>query len=564
MISVSGRKWQEKRFSKRLVEKLQQNYNFSKILSQLIVTRNFDQNEIHLINNHLHLSNIFKKNHDFIESVKLVEIAIKNKEIVCILGDYDVDGSVSTSLLVKFFKNIKHPYFYYIPDREKDGYGASKKLFEKLIKKKPKLIIMVDCGSSSFEAIDYLNENNIKSIVIDHHEITKPYPNANIIINPKKDNGYIEYNYLCATTLTYFFLEILINKIKCKIDLRKYLIFVLLATVCDVMPIRKLNRLIAKIALKEFNIDKNYQLNELYKLSKKKNKLNINDLGFLIGPILNSGGRLGKSNYATEFLSSENLQFINKKLLDLINLNNKRKKIESAILENIDFDKIENENKNVIIYYDPNINEGLIGIIAARLKDYFNKPAIVITNSSNLLKGSARSIYDYNIGRVIKNSMLKDIILNGGGHIMAAGFTLKKEMLPTFTKFILNDFLKNHTSIESSFKYDAEISSSAFNNNFYKDINRMAPFGNGNPLPTFLIKNLRVIKSTIIKDKYISCILKPKIGFSINSISFNSINGGIGHHLLNYKKNFNLIGQITQNFWNNKKTLQLIIKDIIL
>ena len=205
MISVSGRKWQERKFNNNLAEKTQQDYNFSKILSQLIVSRNFTKNEIHLIDNNLHLSNVFQNNQDFIKSVKLLEEVIKNKENICILGDYDVDGSASTSLFIKFFESINHPYFYYIPDREKDGYGASKKLFEKLIKKKPKLVIMVDCGSTSVEAIDYLNEKKVKSLVIDHHEMTKPFPKANIIINPKKDNGYIKYDYLCATTLTYFF-----------------------------------------------------------------------------------------------------------------------------------------------------------------------------------------------------------------------------------------------------------------------------------------------------------------------------------------------------------------------
>ena len=164
------------------------------------------------------------------------------------------------------------------------------------------------------------------------------------------------------------------------------------------MPLRKLNRLIAIDFLKEFNIKKNLALYELFNLNNKKNKLNINDLGYLIGPILNAGGRLGKSNYATELLSTDDPKIINDRSIALIKLNNKRKEIETLILDEVNFDKIEKANKNVIIYYNPNINEGLIGIIAARLKDYFNKPSIVIT-VSDLLKGSARSIYNYNIGR---------------------------------------------------------------------------------------------------------------------------------------------------------------------
>ena len=564
MISVSGKKWEEKKTNKNSIEKLKQDYNFSDILSKLVISKKFDRTELSTIDNHLKLNNIFLKNIDFKKSVELVTSSINNREKICILGDYDVDGSTATSLFIRFLTDIKHPFFYYIPDREKDGYGATKKLFQKLIIKKPELIIMVDCGSTSNEAIDFLNENNIKSLIIDHHEINKPFPNANVIINPKKDNGYIEYDYLCAATLTYFFLDLLALKIKCKLKISNYLIYVLLATVCDVMPLRKLNRLIALNALKDFDINNNAAFSEIFTLNNKKNKLGINDLGFLIGPILNAGGRLGKSNYASELLSSDNLEIIKLRSSELIKLNDKRKKIESIILDEIDFEKIENENKDVVIYYNPNINEGLIGIIAARLKDYFNKPSIVITVSNELLKGSARSVLNYNIGRAIKNSLDNNIIINGGGHNAAAGFTLNKANLKNFKDFILKDFLDSGSSRDNIFLYDAEVSSLALNVDFYTDIRKLEPFGNGNTTPTFLLKDLKVIKTTILNKKHISLILKSKSGFTIKSISFNAVNNRVGEYLLNYKNNLNVLGQINENIWNNKKNLQLTISDVIL
>ena len=506
MISVSGKKWEQKKTNKNLIEKLKQDYNFNEIVSRLIVSRKFDPTELSTIDSDLKLNNVFLNNDDFKKSIKLLTDSINNKEYICILGDYDVDGSAATSLFVRFFESIKHPFFYYIPDREKDGYGASKKLFEKLILEKPKLIIMVDCGSTSNEAVAFLNDNRIKSLIIDHHEINEPYPNANAIINPKKNNGYIEYDYLCATTLVYFFLDFLNQIIKSKIILSDYLIYVLLATVCDVMPIRKLNRLIALTTLKNFDIKKNKAFNVLFNLNNKKDKLNINDLGYLIGPILNAGGRLGKSRYATELLSTDDLSFVDVRSNELIKLNNKRKEIETLILDEIDFQKIENENKDIIIYYNPNINEGLIGIIAARLKDYFNKPSIVITSSNQLLKGSARSVYDFNIGRAIKNSLDRSIIIGGGGHNMAAGFTLKKTNLKKFKDFIIKNYLDSGLSKNHTFLYDAEVSSLALNPDFFSDIKKLEPYGNGNPVPTFLLKDLKVIKARIINDKHISLI----------------------------------------------------------
>jgi single-stranded-DNA-specific exonuclease len=564
MISVSGKKWEQKKTNKISIEKLKQDYNFSDILSRLVLSRKFDQTELISIDNNLDLNNVFCKNIDFQKSIELVSNSINNRENICILGDYDVDGSAATSLFIRFFKSLKHTFFYYIPDREKDGYGATKKLFKKLILKKPHLVIMVDCGSTSNEAIAYLNDNKIKSLIIDHHEINKPFPKADSIINPKKNNGYIEYDYLCATTLTYFFLDLLCKKIKSKIKMSDYLIYVLLATVCDVMPLRKLNRLIALTALKNFDINKNLAFSELFNLNNKKNKLNVNDLGYLIGPILNAGGRLGKSSFASELLSSDKLEIVNIKSNELIKLNNKRKEIEKLILDEIDFQKIENENKDVIIYYNPNINEGLIGIIAARLKDHFNKPSIVITASNELLKGSARSVFNYNIGRTIKNSLDNNIIINGGGHNAAAGFTLDKANLKNFENFILEDFFKKIVVKNQSFKYDAEVSSLALNMDFYTEIKKLEPFGTGNPSPTFLLKDLKIVKTTILDNKHISLILKSKTGLSIKSISFNSINNKVGQYLLNYKNNLNILGQINENIWNNKKTLQLTIRDVII
>jgi single-stranded-DNA-specific exonuclease len=564
MISISGKKWEQKKINQNLVDKIKQDFNFSDISSRLIISKKFEDDEIATINTDLDLNNVFLNNEDFNKSIKLVVNCINNNEKICILGDYDVDGSAATSLFVKFLESINHSFFYYIPDREKDGYGATKKLFQKLILERPKLIIMVDCGSTSNEAIDFLNKNEIKSLIIDHHEINKPFPNANSIINPKKDNGYKQYDYLCASSLSYFFLDLLIKETKSEINISDYLIYVLLATVCDVMPLRKLNRLIALNALKNFDITKNLSLYTLFELNKKKNKININDLGYLIGPILNAGGRLGKSQYATELLSSNNDLVIKDRSTYLIKLNNKRKEIETLILNEIDFQKIEKENKEVIIYYNPNINEGLIGIIAARLKDYFNKPSIVITASNELLKGSARSIYSYNIGRVIKNSLDQGIILKGGGHNMAAGFTLNKAKLKDFENYILEDFLKSNTVNNNIFSYESEISPLAFNQDFYNDIKKLEPFGTGNSVPTFMLRDLKIIKPIVLNNKHISAILKSKTGFSIKSISFNSINTKIGDYLMNFKNNVNVIGQINENIWNNKKTLQLTIRDLIL
>jgi single-stranded-DNA-specific exonuclease len=566
MISVSNKEWSERKFSTNLVDKLSQDNNFSQILSKLIISRNFNDEEIHSIKHfkNINFSNVFKFNEDYKQSIDLVIKCIKNKEPICIFGDYDVDGSCSTALLLKFFKSINHPVYFYIPDRAKDGYGPNIKLFKEILKKNPKLIILVDCGSNSNDAINFLNERKINSLIIDHHQINKPYPKANSIINPKKDNGYMEYDYFCATTLTYFFLELLSEKIKTNFIIKDYLIFVLLATVCDVMPLRYVNRLIALKTLDEFNLDKITPIKKIYEFLNKSNKITINDLGYLLGPILNAGGRLGFSSYAVKLLSSNDEKEIDLIIKKLVELNEKRKSFEETILNNIDYKKIEVENENVIIYYHPSINEGLIGIIAARLKDIFNKPAIVITSSQNLLKGSARSISGFDIGLVFKNALDNKLIIKGGGHKMAAGFSLDKNNLKSFRKFIDNSYKKMCKNLNSNFLYESKISTSVFNSNFNVEINKLYPFGQGNTEPVFLFENLKIIKSKVLNNKHISNIFVSKSGFSIKSIAFNSINEAIGNYLLNYKKEINVIGYLNDNYWNNKKILQLVVKDLII
>jgi len=564
MISVSGKIWTEQKVNKNLIKKFKQDYGLGEILSKLIISRNYDSSEIHGINNKQKLKNIFKNDKDFHEASLILLKTIKNNENICILGDYDVDGTCATSLLVRYFTHINQKHFFYIPDRTEDGYGASKKLFQKLILKKPNLIIMVDCGSTSHEAIDYLNKNNIKSIIIDHHEIDKPYPKSNVIINPKKESIQKENSLLCATALTYFFVEDLIQKTKSDFKLSNFLIYVLLATICDVMPLRKINKIIANNTIDKFDIQNYAALNYIFKQYNLKKKLTIDDLGFLIGPIINAGGRLNHSNYAVELLSTDNLEIINDRAKKLINLNNKRKIIEQNILDEIDFEKIKNENKHVIIYYKNNLNEGIIGIIASRLKDYFNKPSIVITKSNDKLKASARSTSSYNIGYLIKSLIDNNIIIGGGGHNMAAGFTMKKTNIKLLDNFIQNDYFKKNSNQVSLNKYDFQLSSSAIKNKLMNDINMLKPFGNSNFLPILLINNLKVIKYNVINNKHLSVVLKPDTGVSIKGICFNCLNTNIGHYLLSYKEKINIIAQIQENIWNNKKTIQLNIKDLIL
>ena len=563
MESVSGKYWEESKINQRIFEKIKSENNFPDIINKLILLRSFNKEEIFTINNKIKLINPFFRIKDFDVSFNTLKETIEKKGKILIIGDYDVDGIVSTALFIKFLKILNYPYDFYIPDRLKDGYGASLKLIKKLIKKKPNLVIMLDCGSNSNESVELLNMNSINSIIIDHHEIHKPYPKTKNLINPKKECDYENFNYLCSASITFFFIDYFLNKEKLKNDFNQNLIYVLLATVCDVMPLRYINRIIAKNILQNFDFNKNYFFNKLFEISKINRPLNIEDLGFLIGPMINSSGRIGNPNKAVNLLIATENKLVDKLISELIELNKKRKNIEENIIKNLDFSKINNKNTNVIILILNSVNEGLIGILASKIKEYFNKPSIVFTQSGNYLKGSARSTENFNIGHLIKLGIDKGIIKHGGGHNLAAGLLIEKKNFNKFVNFM--NLSHNQIVKDNNIKrYISKITLSAVNQNFYNELSLMEPFGSNNQNPVFLIENVFIIKSSVIKNKFVTCILKSKINKSVSAISFNLINSEISKYLLNYKKEIKILAQIKQNTWNNKKTLQLNILDVVI
>jgi len=563
MKSVSGKYWEESKINQRIYEKIKSENNFTDIINKLILLRNFDKEEIFTIDNKIELINPFFRIKDFENSYKALKETIEKKGKILIIGDYDVDGIVSTALFIKFLKILDYPYDFYIPDRLNDGYGASLSLINKLIKKKPNLVIMLDCGSNSKDTVDLLNLNGINSIIIDHHEIYKPYPKTKNLINPKKKCDYENLNYLCSASITYFFIDYFLNKEKLKNDFNVNLIYVLLATVCDVMPLRHINRIIAKNILQNFDFNKNYFFKKLFEISKINRPLNIEDLGFLIGPMINSSGRIGNPNKAVNLLIATENDLVDKLISDLIELNKKRKDIEENIIKSLDFSKINSENPDVIILILNSVNEGLIGILASKIKEYFNKPSIVFTQSGNCLKGSGRSTENFNMGQLIKLGIDKGIIKHGGGHNLAAGLLIEKNKFNEFKDY-MNLSYKKIIKDNNIKEYVSKITLSAVNQSFYNELSLIEPFGSNNQNPVFLIENVTIVKSTIIKNKFVSCILGSKINKSVNAISFNLINSEISKYLLNYKKEIKILAQIKQNTWNNKKSLQLNILDVII
>ena len=560
MISITGNIWEEIKTNNRLAQKIKQDFKFSENISKLLVNRNFSKEEIFSLNNSIDFLNPFLNNFDFINSKKLILDFIIKKKKIMVIGDYDVDGTVSTSMLINFFKNINHPCDFYIPDRFLDGYGVSKDLFKKLNDKLTELIIIVDSGSKSHEAIKYLNSLKIKSIIIDHHEIYKPFPKSNALINPKKfDKVNHEQKNLCASALVYFLIDILNKELNQNNPHKSNLFLTALATICDVMPLRGLNRNIVMKAFKDYNYNNSYFINYLLTKIKKTNNLDYDDFGYLIGPILNSGGRLNKSNLPIYLMTSSNKLEIEKVSNKLMSLNNKRKEIEKQLINEIREKNLIWIKNKILIVKDLNIPEGLIGIIATRFLEKFNKSTIVITQSRDLLKGSARSTSDINIGSIVNNAVIKKILVNGGGHQMAAGLSIKKNNFNSFKKYLEEQITSDSDNVKT---YNSKISSSSINKEFVKDLYKLAPFGNANKKPVFFIEKFKIFKPKIINNSHIHCLLKDSKNKFFESFAFNSLNTKIGDYLLNYKNEINIMCEF--NLYGLKKDkINIHIVDII-
>jgi len=575
--SITGKNWIFKKFENSDVKMYSENYNLKEIIARLIAIRKNNIDDINLFLNPKiknNLPNPFELK-DMNKAIERVYESIKKRETIGIFGDYDVDGASSAALLVKYFLSISQSIETYVPDRKKEGYGPNVNAFNHLISNGSNLIFTVDCGTLSYEPINIAKDKKIDVIVLDHHKSDTKLPNAYAIVNPNRYDDDSKLNYLCAAGVCFVFLVALNNKLRKenwfklnKIpepNILEFLDLVALATVCDVVPLIKLNRALVKQGLAVLKKRKNLGLKTLYDLCNIKSKPTTYDLGFALGPRINAGGRVGKSSHGMNLLISQNPEKAYKIALDLEKYNTERKSIESILSKEI-FSKAKNyHNHSVLVLSGINWHEGVIGIIASRVKEKYNKPTILISIENNIGKGSARSIFGFDIGSQIIKAVQLGILKKGGGHNMAGGFTIEKKNIDKFRDFLIMNFENSKIDNFDNFNLylDSIIAPSAINENFYNDIEILEPFGSGNNEPKFVVEALKVIKSDIVGDNHIKSILSGKDGTTFKSIAWNAVNSPL-EKILNKenKRLFNAVGKMKLNEWHGQKSIEFIIEDI--
>ena len=575
--SVSGKNWISKEFNSDDIDFFKTNFFLDEIVAKLLSIRKIKKEEIKFfldpsIKNILPNPFVLK---DMDKGIDRTISAILKKEKIGIFGDYDVDGATSTAILGQYFKLLNINFEIYIPDRKSEGFGPNKKAFLEFINLGVNLIFTVDCGTLSFEPISYAKKEKIDVIILDHHQSDIKLPDAHSIINPNRMDDRSELNYLCAAGVCFLFLIALNKKLRDKNwfelnlikepDLINILDLVSLGTVCDVVPLIGLNRAIVRQGLKILKKKNNLGLKTLIELNNIENNITAYHLGYVLGPRINAGGRVGRSSDGAKLLLNSNAQETFKIASDLNKYNKERQVLEAELLKKILNTNYQYNSDPVIILYGENWHEGIIGIIAARLKEKFNKPVIVISVNSGLGKGSSRSIHGFDIGSSIIAAVQNGLLVKGGGHKMAAGFTIDMVNFADFKQFILGKFksVNMNLSGKKNYYFDTEIAPSAVNISFYEKINLLSPFGSGNLEPRFLIKNVKVINSKIVAEKHIKSVLIGSDSSIIKTISFNSVETELSSYLLKKNiKSFNIVGKLSLNEWRGQKNVEFIIDDI--
>ena len=578
--------WKVSPYDEKKELAIYQKFGFSEILSKLLSIRNI---ELDQVENYLNptLRNLMKDPYELLDMQKGVDVvynSIINNQNICIFGDYDVDGISSSALMKNFFDLVGISSTIYIPDRISEGYGPNSEAFKKLkTENKIDLILTVDCGVSAFDACKTGKELGFKIVITDHHLGNSELPQADAIINPNRLDEKTEYTNLAGVGVAFMFLVALNKKLResnfyknknmKEVDLLQFLDLVALGTICDVVPLIGLNRAFVKQGLKVIHQRKNLGLKSLIDVSGIDEEVNTYHIGFILGPRINATGRIGGSDLSTKLLylkdSFECLKLA--KNLDLCN--QERQNIEKDILD--EALKIVEEQKlyenNIIFIEGEKWHEGIIGIIASRIKDKYEKPTIVLTKLDNGYRGSCRSIHGVDIGSAIIEGKLKNIISDGGGHAMAGGFSIEHSKLQELKDFF-NEKLGptiEHCINNKEREADLILECKSLSTKLVNEIDKMGPFGAGNHKPKIILKNVVILKIDLIgKNKTNLRLLVAdddvnKLSNSIVAMCFRSGADDNLYKSLRRGDKISLFGELNINNWMGKQSIQFIIEDFL-
>lgn len=566
-------------------------YALSELVSRLIVNRNIISDEMirSYINPDFDKFHEAREMKDLEKSVDILSEKIKAQNKIRIVGDYDVDGVISIYILYSALKRCNANVDYEIPDRIKDGYGINMNIIKQAKEDGVDTILTCDNGISAIDQIKYAKELGITVIVTDHHDIPFVEKENNVrefislsadaVVNPKQSECNYKFKQLCGAGVAFKLVEILYETFNIdKKECYKFIEFLAIATVCDVVDLVDENRIFVKKGLELINSTTNLGLQELIRECELTEKtLSVYHLGFIIGPCINASGRLDSAKRGLKLLLSDDEEEAVRLAKELVKLNEDRKDMTmngvEAAVEIIE--KSGMINDKVFVIYIPDIHESLAGIIAGRIKEKYNVPTLVITKAEHGVKGSGRSIEEYNMfEELIK---CKDLLEKFGGHPMAAGFSLKEENIDEFRRRLNENTILKDEDLLRKVTIDSVLPLDAISYDVINDLERLEPFGKSNSKPLFAEKNINLLKATILgKNRNVLKLkLKTRMNKALDAIYFGDIekfeeevsskygneelqklyNGEYNH------VNLDLVFYPNVNEYNGNTTIQIVIQN---
>ena len=510
-------------------------------------------------------------------AVARLAAAIARRECVGIFGDYDVDGAASAALLAEFLQGCGCLCHIHIPDRIFEGYGPNTDAIAGLRDKGARLLVTVDCGTTSADAIAFAATLGLDTLVLDHHQAPELLPPALAIVNPNRQDDISGLGNLCAAGVVYMTLVALRRALRetafwdaarPEPDLTQALDLVALATVADVVPLRGLNRAFVTRGLAVLRARARPGLAALLDIAGAGGPPRPYHLGFLIGPRINAGGRIGDAALGARLLLTRDAGEAARIAGELDRLNRDRQVVEIATVEAAEAEALlalgMEEKGVVVVVAGEGWHPGVVGLVAARLKERFQRPAIAIALNGASGTGSGRSIPGVDLGRAVRAALDAGILTKGGGHAMAAGLTLKTARLGDLRAFLDNHLAAGVTAARGAagLAIDAALTAAGATPELLAELERAGPFGSGNPEPVFAFPNHRIVNASEVGNGHLRIEARAGDGARLNAIAFRAVGGPLGQALLQARgESLHLAGTLSADNWGGRARVQLRLLD---
>ena len=553
--SFQGAEWQSA-YSKQNEDEifqLAQKNNISTHLSRLLINRNIKSISKFInskLKENLSISKIVKLS-NLDNSISFFE-KVKSEKKISIFSDYDVDGACAAAICKKFLSQFDIEVNVYIPNRLNEGYGLNQVAIDKIMTFSQNILVL-DCGSNNIQEQEYIINKGGNIMIIDHHECEVFFDQA-IVVNPKTPKDLSDLDDLCATALTFLVMVYLKHEnVFPNVDVLQYLDLVALATICDLVPLSDINRSFVKQGLKVINSDNvNKGIQTLINQSKIKQKISEYHLGYILGPRINAGGRMGESLLGFNILSSDNIHQALQLAQIIESHNQNRQSIQAKIVKSINLQ--ESEDKSINFFFDKKWHIGIVGIIAGRLMRLNNKPSFVMTSSNDFVVGSGRSLGEKNIGQLMMIAAEKGIIIKGGGHAKACGFTLREDKIPEFKNYLYEE--TKNISISNKKYYESTIDLNVINEQLLNDLDLLSPFGQKNPEPIFRAENVKIDILQIFKNKHAKLKIFDDLNFECEGVFFDIVSEDLKFYI-DKKTNFDCYFKVKKDTYSNKTVMHI-------